>query len=45
MKINYPSEASRAVIPGINTLLFIGCCGVVVHFQTSGAMALPMVLP
>ncbi|MBS1496982.1 MAG: KUP/HAK/KT family potassium transporter [Bacteroidetes bacterium] len=39
MKINYPSEAKgQLFIPGINTLLFIGCCGVVLFFQTSGAM-------
>ncbi len=39
MKINYPSEAKgQLFIPGINTLLFIGCCGVVLYFQTSSAM-------
>ncbi|MEP6711586.1 MAG: KUP/HAK/KT family potassium transporter, partial [Ferruginibacter sp.] len=39
MKINYPSEAKgQLFIPGINTLLFAGCCGVVLYFQTSGAM-------
>ena len=39
MKINYPSEAKgQLFIPGINTLLFVGCCGVVLYFQTSGAM-------
>jgi KUP system potassium uptake protein len=39
MKINYPSEAKgQLYIPGINTLLFLGCCGVVLHFQTSSAM-------
>jgi KUP system potassium uptake protein len=39
MKINYPSEAKgQLFIPGINSLLFVGCCGVVLFFQTSGAM-------
>jgi KUP system potassium uptake protein len=39
MKINYPSEAKgQLYIPGINTLLFVGCCGIVLFFQTSGAM-------
>ena len=39
MKINYPSEAKgQLFIPGINTLLYIGCCGIVLFFQTSGAM-------
>ena len=39
MKINYPSEAKgQLFVPGINTLLFLGCCGIVLYFQTSGAM-------
>jgi KUP system potassium uptake protein len=39
MKINYPSEAKgQLFIPGINTLLFIGCCSIVIYFQTSSAM-------
>jgi KUP system potassium uptake protein len=39
MQIRYPSEAKgQLFIPGINTLLFLGCCGVTVYFQTSGAM-------
>ncbi len=39
MKINYPSEAKgQLFIPGINTLLFIGCCGIVLFFKSSGAM-------
>jgi KUP system potassium uptake protein len=39
MKINYPSEAKgQLFIPGINTLLFLGCCGVVLYFKTSSAM-------
>ncbi|MFC4263437.1 KUP/HAK/KT family potassium transporter [Ferruginibacter yonginensis] len=39
MKINYPSEAKgQLFIPGINTMLYLGCCGIVLYFQTSGAM-------
>jgi KUP system potassium uptake protein len=39
MKINYPSEAKgQLYIPGINLLLFIGCCTIVLYFQTSSAM-------
>lgn len=39
MKINYPSEAKgQLFIPGINTLLFIGCCGIVLYFRSSSAM-------
>jgi KUP system potassium uptake protein len=39
MKINYPSEAKgQLYIPGINTLLFLGCCGIVLYFKSSGAM-------
>lgn len=39
MKINYPSEAKgQLFIPGINLLLFIGCCTIVIYFQTSSAM-------
>jgi len=39
MKINYPSEAKgQLFIPGINTLLFVGCVGIVLYFQTSSAM-------
>jgi KUP system potassium uptake protein len=39
MKINYPSEAKgQLYIPGINTLLFLGCCGIVLYFKTSSAM-------
>ncbi|MGF2410857.1 KUP/HAK/KT family potassium transporter [Ferruginibacter sp.] len=39
MKINYPSEArGQLFIPGINTLLFVGCVGIVLYFQNSGAM-------
>ncbi len=39
MKISYPTDAKGQVfIPGINTLLFIGCTGIVLHFQKSGNM-------
>ena len=39
MKINYPTEAKgQLFIPGINTLLFVGCCAVVLYFKSSGAM-------
>ena len=39
MKINYPSEAKgQLFVPGINTLLFVGCVGIVLYFQNSGAM-------
>jgi KUP system potassium uptake protein len=39
MKINYPTEArGQLYIPGINTLLFVGCCGIVLYFKTSSAM-------
>jgi KUP system potassium uptake protein len=39
MKINYPSEAKgQLYIPGINLLLFIGCCGIVLYFKSSSAM-------
>ena len=40
MQIRYPSEAKgQLFIPGINTLLFLGCCAITLYFQTSGAMA------
>jgi len=39
MKIKYPTEAKgQLYIPGINTLLFIGCCGIVLYFQKSTNM-------
>lgn len=39
MKVKYPSEAKgQLYVPGINTLLFVGCCFIVLYFQTSGAM-------
>jgi KUP system potassium uptake protein len=39
MKINYPSEAKgQLFIPGINMLLFTGCCAIVLYFKSSSAM-------
>ena len=39
MKIKYPTEAKgQLFIPGINTLLFVGCCTIVLYFRSSGAM-------
>jgi KUP system potassium uptake protein len=39
MKIKYPSEARGQIfIPGINALLFVGCCGVVLYFKESAKM-------
>jgi KUP system potassium uptake protein len=39
MKIKYPSEArGQLYVPGINTLLFLGCTGIVLHFQKSSNM-------
>jgi KUP system potassium uptake protein len=39
MKIVYPTvEKGQLFIPGINTLLFIGCLGIVLYFQTSENM-------
>jgi KUP system potassium uptake protein len=39
MKIKYPTEAKgQLYIPGINTLLFIGCCGIVLYFKKSTNM-------
>ena len=39
MKINYPTEAKgQLFIPGVNTMLFIGCCCIVLYFRSSGAM-------
>ncbi|MFZ1528295.1 MAG: KUP/HAK/KT family potassium transporter [Ferruginibacter sp.] len=39
MRINYPTEAKgQLYIGGINLLLFIGCCGMVLYFRNSGAM-------
>ena len=39
MKINYPTEErGQLYIPGINTVLFLGCCGIVIYFKTSSNM-------
>ena len=39
MKINYPTEEKgQLFIPGINTMLFIGCSGIVLYFQKSSNM-------
>src|SRR5206468_12899505 len=39
LKINYPTEErGQLYIPGVNTLLFIGCVGIVLYFQKSSRM-------
>jgi KUP system potassium uptake protein len=39
LKINYPTEErGQLYIGGINVLLFIGCCGIVLYFRTSSNM-------
>jgi len=39
MKIVYPTaERGQLFIPGLNTLLFIGCSGIVLYFQKSSNM-------
>lgn len=39
MKIKYPSEAKgQLFVPGINTILFIGCCGIVLYFKKATNM-------
>ncbi len=39
MKINYPTEErGQLYIPGINTLLFIGCAGISLYFKSSSNM-------
>lgn len=39
MKIDYPTEEKgQLYIPGINLLLFIGCCGITLYFQKSSNM-------
>ncbi|MBV9962851.1 MAG: KUP/HAK/KT family potassium transporter [Parafilimonas sp.] len=39
MKIVYPTvEKGQLFIPGVNTILFIGCTGVVLYFQKSSNM-------
>lgn len=39
MKINYPTEEKgQLYIPGINLLLFCGCCGITLYFRKSSNM-------
>ncbi|MCW3094110.1 MAG: potassium transporter Kup [Ferruginibacter sp.] len=39
MKIKYPSEAKgQLFVPGINTVLLIGCCGIVLYFRKATNM-------
>jgi KUP system potassium uptake protein len=39
LKINYPTDAKGQIfIPGINTILFVGCVGVVLYFRESSKM-------
>ncbi len=39
MKINYPTEErGQLFIPGINTMLFIGCVGISLYFRSSSNM-------
>ena len=39
MKINYPTvERGQSFIPGINTLLFVGCTAITLYFQRSASM-------
>ncbi|CAN5159099.1 KUP/HAK/KT family potassium transporter [soil metagenome] len=39
MKINYPTEArGQLYIPGINTILLIGCLGITLYFRSSSNM-------
>ncbi len=39
LKINYPTEErGQLFIPAINTMLFLGCCGIVLYFRNSGNM-------
>jgi len=39
MKIKYPSDAKgQLFVPGINSLLYIGCCSIVLYFQKSTNM-------
>lgn len=39
MKINYPSEErGQLYIPGINTVLLLGCLGITLYFRTSSNM-------
>ncbi len=39
MKINYPTEErGQLFVPGINTMLYVGCIGITLYFQTSSNM-------
>jgi KUP system potassium uptake protein len=39
MRINYPTEEKgQQYIPGINFLLFLGCCGITLYFRNSAHM-------
>jgi KUP system potassium uptake protein len=39
MKIKYPSEArGQLFVPAINSILFIGCCGIVLYFKKATNM-------
>ncbi len=39
LKINYPTEARGQIfIPAINTMLFVGCVGIVLYFRESSKM-------
>jgi KUP system potassium uptake protein len=39
MKINYPTEErGQLFVPGINTVLFLGCCGITIYFRSSSNM-------
>jgi KUP system potassium uptake protein len=39
MKIKYPSEAKgQLFVPGINAVLFVGCCGIVLYFKKATNM-------
>ncbi len=39
MRIKYPTEArGQLFVPGINALLFFGCCGIVLYFRKSTNM-------
>ncbi|MDQ2719032.1 MAG: KUP/HAK/KT family potassium transporter [Bacteroidota bacterium] len=39
MKINYPTEErGQLYIPGINTVLLLGCLGITIYFKTSSNM-------
>ena len=39
MKLNYPTEEKgQLFIPGINTLLFVGCAGITLYFQSASRM-------